>query len=285
MLSRGARGPSGGVLVSLFVRLSRLQRQVRYLAGYVDLEPPGPSARAADFDRAHRPVLLLHGFLATRRAVEVLERRLRRDGYTVFSFNLGGFRQVIRRGIDDLADQVRTKVERLYGRHPGMGPLTIVGHSQGGLVGCWYVKKLGGWRRVRALVTLGTPHRGTPAALAALPLGLVAPSLLQMLPRSRFLRGLQRGSWPPGVRLTSIWSRRDLLAPFPSGLVETFGLPYVRNVEVEAGGHRDFLFRKRIYDAIFGELREGDEPAPVALRPARPGLSPSAGAPGALQAG
>jgi len=159
--------------MSILTKLSRLERQVRYLAGYLDFEPPGPSPRAADFDNARRPVLLLHGFLATRRAVEVLERRLRRDGFTVFSFNLGGVQQLLRRGIDDLALHVRTKVERLYGRHPGMGPLTIIGHSQGGLVGAYYVKKLGGWRRTRSLITLGTPHHGTPAAWAALPLGLL----------------------------------------------------------------------------------------------------------------
>lgn len=274
--------------MSLLQKLRRLERQVRYLAGYIDLEPPGPFPRVADFDRARRPVLLLHGFLATRRAVEVLERRLRRDGYTVFSFDLGGLRQLVRRGIDDLADHIRTKVERLYGRHPRMGPLTIVGHSQGGLVGAYYVKKLGGWRRVRSLVTLGTPHRGAPAAFAAFPLGLVAPALFQMSPRSGFLRNLARGAWPPGVRLTSIWSRQDLLAPYPSGVVDTFGLPYVRNVEVETEGHRDFLFRRRVYDVLAGELREGLEPAPVRLGRlcvVRGAAGPSPGPPDERRAG
>jgi len=251
--------------MSILRRLRGLRRQVRYLAGYFDFEPPGPSPRAADFDHAARPVLLLHGFMTTRRAVDVLERRLRRDGYTVFSFNLGGVQQVIRRGIDDLADHVRTKVERIYGRHPGMGPLTVVGHSQGGLVACWYVKKLGGWRRARAVVTLGTPHHGAPAAFAALPLGLLAPALFQMSPRSRFLRRLEKGSWPPGVRLTSIWSRQDLLTPYPSGVVDGSGLPYIRNVEVETEGHRDFLFRKKVYDALLRELRAGDGAAPVPI--------------------
>ena len=243
----------------------RLARRLRYLAGYLDFEEPGPSPHDADFDHAARPVLLLHGFLASRRAVEVLERRLRKDGYTVFTFRLGGPRQMLRRGIDDLALLVRAKVERIYGRHPGMGPLTVIGHSQGGLVGAWYVKKLGGWRRVRALVTLGTPFHGSPAAYAMAPLALVAPAVWQMAPRSTFLRRLERGAWPPGVRLASLWSRGDLVTPFPSGVVATFGLPYVRNVEVEAGGHREFLFKRRIYRALVEELRAGEEPAPVAL--------------------
>lgn len=271
--------------MSIIRKLGRLERQVRYLAGYLDFEPPGPSPRAADFDNARRPVLLLHGFLATRRAVEVLERRLRRDGYTVFSFNLGGVQQLLRRGIDDLAMHVKAKVDRLYERHPTMGPLTIVAHSQGGLVGAYYVKKLGGWRRVRSLVTLGTPFHGTPAAWAALPLGVVAPALFQMAPRSRFLRRLARGNWPPGVRLTSIWSRQDLLVPYPSAVVETFGLRYVQNVEVPAEGHRDFLFRKRVYAYVLAELRAGDQPAPVALGRLRlvPAMAPQGA--GVLQAG
>jgi len=273
-------------MTGLSASLSRLKRQVRYLAGYLDFEPPAPSPRAADFDRATRPVLLLHGFLANRRAVEVLERRLRRDGYTVFSFDLGAVRQVIRRGVDDLADLVRTKVERLYARHPNMGPLTIVGHSQGGLVGAWYVKKLGGWRRVRALVTLGTPHHGTPVAYAGLPLALLSPALWQMTPGSGFIRRLERGSWPPGVRLTSVWSRGDRLAPHPSAIVATFGLPYVRNVEVQVEGHRDFLFKKAIYQSLLHELREGDDAAPLPLPRVRRLRAVGAPVPdGALQAG
>lgn len=247
---------------SLMPTLSRLQRQVRYLAGYIDLTPPGPSRRAADFGRARQPILLLHGFLATRRAVEVLERRLQRDGFTVFSFNFGTIPQMVRHGVDDIADMVRAKIERLYERHPGMGPLTIVGHSQGGLIAAWYVKKLGGWRRVRALVTLGTPHHGTPKALFALPLAPLAPAIWQMTPNSSFIERLNRAAWPAGLRLTSIWSRQDGLAPYPSARVEVDGNPNLRNIEVVTQGHRDFLFRRRIYDVLLRDLREAAEQAP-----------------------
>lgn len=242
--------------------LSRLERQARYLAGYLDLAAPEPTRRVAAFDGAVAPVLLLHGFLATRRTVEVLERRFRRDGYTVFSFRLGGVAQIFRRRVDHLAEHVAAKIERIYRRHPTMAPLTIVGHSQGGLVGAWYVKKLEGWRRVRALVTLGTPHHGTPAAWAALPLAAVAPAIWQMRPRSGFLRRLASGPWPAGVRLTSIWSRQDRLAPYPTAVLDTAGLSQVRNVEVDGEGHRDFLFRKRIYRAILAELRREDPVGP-----------------------
>ena len=121
---------------------------------------------------------------------------------------------------------------------------------------------------VRALVTafaetqaevLRLSFRGGPGP------ALLARSVWQMTPMSSFLRRLQRGAWPPGVRFTSLYSKEDRVAPFPSTLIETSGLPYLRNVEVEAEGHRAFLYRKRVYDALLGELREGEAAAPVHL--------------------
>jgi triacylglycerol lipase len=253
-------------MTRLLLHWRRLRRHLRYLAGYVELRPREPVPRLTDFGRCRRPVLLLHGLFSTRRALEVLERRLRRDGYCVFSLDLGGLRRTFNtRGIDDLAHHVRAKVERLYARNPALGPLTIVGHSKGGLIGAYYVKKLGGWRRTRALLTLGTPHQGTGAAYAALPIGLLARSVWQMTPRSRLVRRLKRGAWPPGVRFVSLWSRADRVARFPSALIETHGLPYLRNVEVDARGHREFLYRKRVYDVLIAELRQGEDSAPVPL--------------------
>jgi triacylglycerol esterase/lipase EstA (alpha/beta hydrolase family) len=264
--------------------LREVHRQLRYLAGYLDVVKSAPVPRLTDFGRCQRPVLLLHGFFATRRTLEVLERRLRRDGYCVFSLNLGGLARTLNtRGIDDCAEYVRAKVERLYERNPALGPLTIIGHSKGGLIAAWYVKKLGGWRRTRTVITLGTPHHGTRAAYAALPLGLLARSIWQMAPTSRFLRELQRGSWPAGVRLVSLYSREDKVSRYPSPLVETFGAPYLRNVEVQARGHREFLYKKRVYDVLLAELRAADaarEQGPA--EPAAPARA-AAAAPSRLQ--
>ena len=157
---------------------------------------------------------------------------------------------------------MRAKVERIYARYPGLGPLTIIGHSKGGLIGAYYVKKLGGWRRTRAVVTLGTPHRGTPRAWLGLPVAPVARSLVQMIPGSPFLARLQDGPWPGQVRLVSIWSRGDGASPYPSCLLDTHGLPHLANVEVPACDHRAFLVRKRTYEVILRELRVAEAEAP-----------------------
>ena len=244
--------------------LRRVRRQLRYLAGYFNFAPDAGPARLADFGKAERPVLLLYGFFSTRRTFEVLERRLRRDGYCVFSINLGGLRRTFNtRGIDDLADFVRAKVERIYGRHPGLGPLTIIGHSKGGLIGAYYVKKLGGWRRTRALITLGTPHNGTPTAYAGIPLGVFARSIWQMTPMSGLIQRLQEGAWPPHVRLVSVYSRHDRVSPYPSALLDPHGLPYISNVEVPDASHRDFLHKKRVYDIVLAQLRAAEATRPV----------------------
>jgi pimeloyl-ACP methyl ester carboxylesterase len=255
-------------MAGLLRTIRRTARQVERLASA--LEMPGAENRVekrTDFRNCPRPVLLLHGWFSSRRTFDVLERRLRRDGYGVFSLDLGGARgSFLGRGIDDLADLVRTKVERIYARYPGLGPLTVVGHSKGGLIATYYVKKLGGWRRTRAVVTLGTPHRGTPRAWLGVPFALVARSLVQMIPGHPFLARLLDGPWPAQVRLVSIWSRQDGASPYPACVIDTHGLPQLANVEV-GGDHRGFLVRKRTYEVILRELRAAEAEAPVVRGP------------------
>lgn len=250
-------------------RLGRILRKTtRTARTWLGLGRPDAAVRKLTMLDGHpRPVLLLHGFFSTRRTLDVLEKRLRRDGYGVFTLNLGGLRKAYNtRGIDDLADFVRAKVDRIYARHPGMGPLTVVGHSKGGLVAAYYVKKLGGWRRVRTVVTLGSPFHGTARAWLGLPIAPLAPSLLQLLPGSAFLKRLHEGRWPSQVRLVSLWSKRDQLALWPSPVLDPRGDPQVRNVEVDCL-HFEFLTRAGIYDVLRRELAAAE--APVEAMPLR----------------
>jgi pimeloyl-ACP methyl ester carboxylesterase len=134
-----------------------------------------------------RPMLPVHGFLATRRVVGSLASRLRRLGYCPH-------------GVD--------RVEQLAREHR-WERIDLVGHSEGGLIGRYYIQKLDGARRVRHLVTLGTLHRGTRWAYSGHLVRHVLPSLRQMAPGSPLLRDLANDSFPASVRLTSISSQRD----------------------------------------------------------------------------
>ena len=84
---------------------------------------------------------------------------------------------------------------------PGMeeAKLILVCHSMGGLVARWFVEQEGGAELTRALIAIGTPHRGAPSALKTLVNGIEAgigplrlsltdfarslPSLYQLLPQ------------------------------------------------------------------------------------------------------
>jgi hypothetical protein len=107
---------------------------------------------------------------------------------------------------------------------------------------------------------MGTPFHGTPMAWLGLPMALLAPSLPQLLPGSRFLRQLHGGRWPPQVRLTSIWSRSDRLAVWPSAVLDVRDQPTWRNIEVNCF-HFEFLTRQRIYAVLRRELLSHDAPA------------------------
>lgn len=213
--------------------------------------------RLTDFKSCDHPVLLLYGFGATRRVFGILERRLRKDGFCVFSLNLGGiFDTFNTRCIEALAQHVHDKVERLCLKYR-LNKISIIGHSKGGLIGRYYVKRLGGTRRVRALITLGTPHHGNPWILLGLasPLALFARSIWQMYPMSPFIRRLKKGPWPKHVRFVSLYSKEDRLCFYKSAMLDIpKGCTYMKNVELPGMSHSDFLMRKTAYYAIKKEL-------------------------------
>src|SRR5438132_7276106 len=119
----------------------------------------------------------------------IMERRLNGDGICVFSFNLGSLNT---RDIRQSAFLIHRKIESILAQTP-VKRIDIIGHSMGGLIGLYYVKKLGGHEKVRKLVMMGTPQKGTWAGLAGvLTMGLVSSSSWQLLPRSDFLKELQQ---------------------------------------------------------------------------------------------
>jgi triacylglycerol esterase/lipase EstA (alpha/beta hydrolase family) len=244
---------------AFLLQLRRLKRQVEELKGYLAFDRNGNAiVRQTDFSNCPRPVLLLHGFLGTRRVLDVFERRLRRDGFCVWSIHLGGlFDAYNTRGIEECAEKVREKVERLYSRYQ-LGPLSIIGHSKGGLIGRYYVKRLGGDRRVRNLITLGTPHNGTPTAyIGCATIGLVAKSVWQMTPMSPFIRRLKIGAFPRNVRFVSIYSKLDRASPFPCCILEDGQAGNLFNIEVPGVTHREFVYRRAVYELVRQQLEQG----------------------------
>lgn len=168
------------------------------------------------FAASQPPVLLIHGYLATRGSLRLLERRLSALGHLVLTYRLG----LVHAGdICESAAQIAAKVESIAAQ-TGVDTLDIVGHSMGGLVGLYYVKRLGGRHRVRRLVLLGTPTGGTWSALLGLGLGPFGRGSLQLLPDSSFLRDLAAGPLPAGVEVHTVAGTHDWLAPPPTTRID-----------------------------------------------------------------
>jgi triacylglycerol esterase/lipase EstA (alpha/beta hydrolase family) len=198
-------------------------------------------------DERHPPVLLIHGYLGTRGSMYILERRLNDDGICVFSFNLGSLNV---RDIRTSAFLIHRKIESILAQTP-VKKIDIVGHSMGGLIGLYFVKKLGGHEKVRKLVMMGTPVRGTWAAMiGVVTAGLVSASAWQLLPNSRFLKELAAGALPPNVQYFTIAAQRDWLCPprsTPLDGAEALTVPL---------GHSSLVMSEEVYRHILYALRK-----------------------------
>lgn len=241
---------------------SQAKQDLTTTATYVKMTLEGNKVRRlTDFTHCDHPVLLLHGYGASRRTVGILERRLRHDNFCVFSLNLGGiFDTFNTKCIEESAELVQQKVERLCERY-NLKRISIIGHSKGGLIGRYYVKRLGGAKRVKSLITLACPHNGNSWALLGMvtPLGLFSKSLRQMMPMSSFIRKLKQGPFPKQVRFVSIYSRDDKVCFYKSSMLDiTPGAKNLKNVEIPHLSHSDFVIKKSVYAVIKRELLEGE---------------------------
>ncbi len=223
-------GADGLSYLRHLVRGNRLRRR----DAFAEMSPDSP------------PVLIIHGFLGTRGSMYMLERRLVADGFVCVSFNLGTLNV---RDIRRSAFLIHRKIERILAQTPSQ-KIDIIGHSMGGLIGLYYVKKLGGHTRVRKLIMMGTPVRGTWAALAGVvTLGLWSTSSWQLLPRSRFLDELAQGPIPPGVEVSTIAAARDWVVP-----LTTTRMPGANAMTVPLG-HSSLVVSEEVYRRVVNTLR------------------------------
>ncbi|MFJ4838446.1 esterase/lipase family protein [Streptomyces sp. NPDC088746] len=188
------------------------------------------------------PVVLLHGFIDNRSVFVLLRRSLARHGWHhLESLNYSPLTCDIRTA----AELLDRHVEEICAR-TGHREIDIVGHSLGGLIARYYVQRLGGDRRVRTLVTLGTPHSGTAAA----PLAGAHPIVRQMRGGSDLIEELRRPAPGCRTRFISFWSELDrVMLPVETACVDHPDLDAV-NVRVTGIGHLALPVHPAIASAI-----------------------------------
>ncbi|MEW6368333.1 MAG: alpha/beta fold hydrolase [Acidobacteriota bacterium] len=193
--------------------------------------------RAFNRSEAGSPVVFCHGYTMDASGFCFLRRRLRLSR-PVYGITL----PKVFAPIDELSKYLAEDLTRIMAAHPA-GRIALVAHSMGGLVARSALRDPALAARVGVLVTLGSPHNGTPLAR-------IAPgrNARDMVPGSPFLNRLNEASLP--CRVVSLYTRADnLVFPYTASILEG-----ARNIEMPLMGHMGLLLDGTVAGHVKSEV-------------------------------
>ncbi|MGB3681361.1 MAG: alpha/beta fold hydrolase [Rubrobacteraceae bacterium] len=207
---------AAGLLV--FAGQSEAQTTVPGFLAEEGTPPPGANVPCEPTAENPYPVVLVHGTFETMdQNWAVLSPQLKEMGYCVFALNYGN------RGLDDIKDSARELgvfVDDVLD-YTGAEKVSLVGHSQGGMMPRYWIKNLGGKKKVEDLVGIAPSNYGTELQQADFQatLGISNPcrACEQQEAGSEFITKLNRGDDTPGKgSFTQIATDDDeIIIPYP----------------------------------------------------------------------
>jgi pimeloyl-ACP methyl ester carboxylesterase len=187
-----------------------------------------------------RGVLLLHGYNCNRGLWNAWMTQFRRQGAGFMALSM----EPVNGSIECYTPMIEDAVRRLT-EATGKAPL-VVAHSMGGLAARAWWRAHGQPGRVHAMVTIGTPHAGTPIAY----LGW-ARNVREMRPGSDWLRELalceQAKPLPPMTCYASACDQ--IVCPTASAL-----LPGADCTELHGVGHLSLVFHPQVRADVMARL-------------------------------
>lgn len=245
------------------------------------------------------PVILLHGTLVNSGANWVrIGPMLKNAGYCTYALNYGMTWLSLDRvgGLDHVASsaaQLGAFVERVRAS-TGAAKVDIVGHSQGGMMPNYYIKRLGGASKVRTLIGIAPSNHGIapnelanladkfgifgPAMKAAIytAMRFAMPGRVEQEAGSAFQRALfADGDTVPGPRYVVIESNRDTtVSPYTNAFLSG---PAVTNILIQdlcptsTVGHIGLFLDGPTSEIVLNQLGENTPD----FRPACTDLGPS----------
>lgn len=189
--------------------------------------------------QGERLVVFVHGFMARGPVFDPMRRRVealsREDAREVETLDLSY-------GPLDRFDVVCERAQSIIRAHAKERPVTLVGHSLGGLISRWVVQEMR-LKSVDRLITLASPHAGTHAA------GIGVSSLLQAIqPGSAILTRLARETDAlRDVTCTALVAGRDRMITPPSSSGE---FPGAEVIWMDDLGHNEMLFDPRVIELV-----------------------------------
>lgn len=188
-----------------------------------------------------RPIILVHGFAMNRANFWLLARRLASAGLgPIYGFEYWtlGKAGVAARELAAFVDQVRTAT--------GAAEVDVIGHSMGGLVARYFAAFVGGDGAMRHLVTIGSPHGGTPASHFG-----VGAARKELLTGSALVARLAAAPPLARTQLLVIWSRGDALVPS----THEARIPGAEEIVYDDLGHLGLLISRRVAADVIARLR------------------------------
>ncbi|WP_139367966.1 esterase/lipase family protein [Priestia abyssalis] len=193
------------------------------------LPPLGANDPTCRPDAAHpEPIVLVPGTFETMaQNWSGLAPLLTAKGYCVYSLNYGYSSAGYSTGdIEDSAMELKVFIDNVL-EHTGADKVSLVGHSQGGMMPRYYIKFLGGDKTVNDLIGLVPSNHGTKGFFGlSNPTWTVADVLSciacrQQQSGSAFLEKLNQGDETPGqVSYTVVATRNDeVVVPYTSSFL------------------------------------------------------------------
>lgn len=180
-------------------------------------------------------IVFLHGYVMTGRCFFLLRRRLRRAGFNRF-YSISLPRAFA--PLDELAAAFAEDLREVLRRAPEPA-CVVIAHSMGGLVARRALEDPALASRVELLVTLGSPHHGTPVARYVL-----GANARDMEPGSAFMKRIE--PVPPPVPIVSVCSRADnLIFPHRTSMIDG-----ADNRELPLLGHMGMIASRRVAEEV-----------------------------------
>ncbi|MDO9401099.1 MAG: alpha/beta fold hydrolase [Polaromonas sp.] len=201
--------------------------------------------------QGRRGIVFIHGFFCNRGFWTPWLKRLQGTGHAFVAVNL----EPLFGPIDDYVPLIDDAVRRVTAA-TGLPPL-LVCHSMGGLAARAWLKVMKAEARVRHVVTLGTPHRGTWLARFS-----YVANGRQMQLSSHWQQQLDRGALPDRHASFTCWYSNCDNIVFPSSSAT---LPGADNRLVHGAAHVQLAFLPQVMLATLAMLdddlrKSADEP-------------------------
>ncbi len=190
------------------------------------------------------PIILVHGYMHNSSGMFKLRKKLNAEGFNnVFTVDMGVIPWT--KSIEDFAEVLEQRIDHLA-KAQKIKEMRLIGHSMGGVVCAHYAIRMAEKNciRVRDVITLGSPLRGT--RVTVLGLGRCAR---QMSFESEFITKLNFEIENSPIRFHHIGSKTDLLMrPYHTALNGQGGqLSRKHLINI---GHVSYLFSSQVSSKV-----------------------------------